>query len=548
MDILLIWTSFLAGLLTVLAPCVLPLLPVIIGGTIGTSNPWRPVVITTALASSIVIFTLLLKASTIFFAIPQETWRYVSGGIVLAFGFFMLLPRIWDALALKFHFGSSSHGLLQKAGTKHSLWGAVLLGAALGPVFSSCSPTYFVILATILPVSFAAGVFYLIIYAASVALILGLIAYFGQRLTAHLRWAADPRGWFKRGLGILLILVGLAVMTGYDKKIETAILDLGYGVTSVEESLLEKMVDQDAMQISATTNEPTLTSAPELVGLTNWLNGESITSMEELRGKVVLIDFWTYSCINCIRTLPSLQSWHEKYADQGLVVIGVHAPEFQFEKKAENVAAAVKEFGLTYPVVQDNDFMLWRAYNNRYWPAKYLIDQDGYLRYHHFGEGKYEETEAVIVDLLGATKKSGDVSIVSVPRGKVGTPETYMGTARRSHFVASADRLEPNEWTLAGMWQHNDENIMSTAPDASVRFNFTASKANLVISGRGMVEVLVDGTRLTEHAGRDVQDGVLTLDSERLYELTDFGDIYETHEIELRFHESDVALYAWTFG
>lgn len=549
MNTLLLTTSFIAGVLTILAPCVLPLLPVIVGSSAGSQNKYKPLIVTASLASSIVIFTLLLKATTALINIPQSFWTSLSGGIVLLFGMFLLLPELWDKISLALNFSTASQQKLAEAGTGESVYSSILIGAALGPVFSSCSPTYFLILATVLPVNFATGVIYLMVYALGLTLSLGLIAYFGQAIISKLGWAANPRGWFKRAMGILLILVGLAVITGIEKKIESAILNAGYGVTGIEERLLETMEEKTTNQKSMDTSSlPILYEAKELNGLTNWINSEPINSMEELKGKVVLIDFWTYSCINCIRTIPHIQAWHEKYADEGLVIIGVHAPEFQFEQIPENVQKAVNNFGITYKVVQDNDFTLWKAYKNKYWPAEYLIDREGNVRYTHFGEGKYEETEKAITDLLGAEIIETEVAATSVDFKKIGTKETYIGTARRSNY-STDPQLDSNEWTLQGSWAEDNEKAVSKAPNSSIKMKFTANKANLVIGGTGTATVLIDGQLANEtNSGKDVKNGELQINGERLYELTDFKNEYSEHEIEVQFKEHSISVFAWTFG
>lgn len=551
LDPLLLITSLLAGMLTVLAPCVLPLLPVMLGGSLGQRDWRRPVVIAASLAASVVAFTLLLKASTALIGVPPETWKIISGGIVLLFGLSLVWPEGWDWLANKIGFARRSEHALARAGGDKSLAGAALLGAALGPVFSSCSPTYFVIIATVLPVSFAAGIGYLLVYAAGLMLVLAAIGLFGQAATKKLRWAANPRGTFKRILGVLLLAVALAILTGVDKKIETAIIDAGFGTTRLEESLIDRVGMPSQPQASPeSASLPDLGAAPELAGLTNWINSEPIDSLAELRGKVVLVDFWTYSCINCIRTLPYLESWHEKYAADGLVILGIHAPEFQFERVPENVQKAVQDAGLSYPIAQDNDFKTWKNYNNRYWPAKYLIDRDGQIRYRHFGEGEYAETEAAIAELLGSEMKTGAVTAVAPEFGKIATPETYLGTGRRANFVPDAVDLALNEWTLGGSWAESRESIQTAQPGASLRMRFSASQANLVLGGSGTVRVLIDGQPANDsNRGRDLDaSGQLQITGERLYELANFGGEYGEHEIELRFDAPGSQAFAWTFG
>jgi len=240
----------------------------------------------------------------------------------------------------------------------------------------------------------------------------------------------------------------------------------------------------------------------------------------------------------------------KKYEDEGLVVIGIHAPEFQFEKIFENVVKASNGFGLTYAIVQDNDFKTWRAYNNRYWPSKYLIDKDGWVRYTHFGEGEYDETEANIVALLNTDMQKTDVKGTEVNFRAVGTRETYLGLERTSgEIVKPTKDLLNGQWTLTGEWSHGLESITSTSPNSSIRMRFKASVANLVIGGTGQARVAIDGEPATiNNAGADVKDGIMILDGERLYELTNFNGVYDEHEILIEFLEEGAELFAWTFG
>ena len=233
--------SFLAGVLTVLAPCVISLLPVILGGTLGQKNPWRPLVIATSLGVSVIVFTLLLKATTAFITIPQEFWRYFSGGIVLLFALTMVFPGAWDALSVKLKL-YKSEGLLAKSGQKEGLLGALLLGASLGPVFTTCSPTYALILAIVLPENFWIGFLNLLAYTLGLIVLLLAIGYGGRAVSNRFRFAANPRGWFKRGLGVLLLFTGLIILTGFDKTVETWILDQGYlGPIQLEQSLIDRV-------------------------------------------------------------------------------------------------------------------------------------------------------------------------------------------------------------------------------------------------------------------------------------------------------------------
>lgn len=234
--------SFIAGVLTVLAPCILPLLPIIVGGSMAdSSSRWKPVIITASLAISVIFFTLILKATTAFIEIPPQFWKTISGGILIFFGVITLFPELWERLAKNFT-PKKANVLLAKGTQKKSIWGDITIGAALGPVFSSCSPTYAVIIALVLPESFQKGMVYLIAYAIGLSLALLLIAYLGQKLTKRLEGAANPKGFFKRFLGVLFIAVGLAVFFGYDKTIESRILDTGIydGISNLEGKLIEK--------------------------------------------------------------------------------------------------------------------------------------------------------------------------------------------------------------------------------------------------------------------------------------------------------------------
>jgi len=240
---LLLLLSFVAGVLTVLAPCILPLLPVVIGRSLGAGNQfYRPLVITGSLAVAVVAFTLLLKSSTLLIDIPQAWWSIISGVIIIAFGIITLWPELWERINVSLNLGGRSQQLLQQSSSRGALIGDVLIGLSLGPIFSSCSPTYFIILATVLPQSFATGLVYLIAYALGLSLALLAIAWLGQRLTKRLTFAADSRGWFKRGLGILFILVGIFIFTGTDKKVQTYLLDQGYfDISQVEIQLMHNI-------------------------------------------------------------------------------------------------------------------------------------------------------------------------------------------------------------------------------------------------------------------------------------------------------------------
>jgi thiol-disulfide isomerase/thioredoxin len=314
---------------------------------------------------------------------------------------------------------------------------------------------------------------------------------------------------------------------------------------------------------------PVLGTMPEFTGVTAWLNSPPL-STQDLHGKVVLVDFWTYSCINCIRTLPYVTSWYEKYKDQGFVVIGVHTPEFAFEKDEANVRQAMGRFGVRYPVALDNDYGTWNAYDNHYWPAHYLIDVQGRIRETHFGEGRYEETERAIQDLLAeANRLHGAMPVESrkgdVDFSRIRSPETYVGYARAENFTArervradaAADYSAPgtlrlNQWALTGRWQVASESARLEGPGGGVRFRFQAPALNLVMSGQGAKgTVWLDGKPIAAEArGSDVAaDGSVTIQESRLYNLIRLppGDD-GPHLFTLIFERPGATLYAFTFG
>jgi thiol-disulfide isomerase/thioredoxin len=304
--------------------------------------------------------------------------------------------------------------------------------------------------------------------------------------------------------------------------------------------------------------------APELRNISDWINSEPQT-LANLKGSVVLVDFWTYSCINCQRTQPYLNAWYEKYKDDGFVILGVHAPEFAFEKVTQNVRDAVEDANISYPVALDNDFSTWQAYENRFWPAKYLIDKDGQVRYTHFGEGDYAETEETIQALLNESGKlvrdkiEANLSSGTVVKGQ--TPETYLGFERAERFV-NADQFIPNEpveyslagslkehqWSLGGAWQINDESSQSLSSASKLGLNFSGKEAYLVMSGPPGAQVNVSVEGLNSPGGEDVDaQGITQIDGPRLYKIVRSEKYLTNKKLTLTF-PTGVTVNAFTFG
>ena len=311
---------------------------------------------------------------------------------------------------------------------------------------------------------------------------------------------------------------------------------------------------------------PNLRNAPEFVGINHWINTDKALTLADLRGKVVLVDFWTYTCINCIRTLPHVTGWYEKYKDKGFVVIGVHTPEFEFEKKTENVQAAIKQYSINYPVAQDNDYATWNAYNNRYWPAKYLIDSTGVIRKVHFGEGEYEEMEKAIRELLEEAGNLVSEDMIQVtdetPKSR-NSPETYLGSSRMQYLYPSrlvgngnqtfslAKNIPISTFSLGGEWMVDDEYSKAGA-NAVLEYNFFASKVFLVMrpgsSKNPQVKLLMDGKLVDDlRTGTDVQDGIINVDQDKLYNIINLGSNAGIHILRLEFSPG-IEVFAFTFG
>lgn len=573
----LLLTSFLAGILTVFAPCVLILLPVVVGSSLASDADQRadrkkPYIISISLGVSVLLFTLLLKASTVLIGIDPQVWKSVSGGIVVILGLSLFFPLLWAKASAKIGLENSSNKLLSRASKRSGVFGYVLTGAALGPVFSACSPIYALILATILPVHLALGLVYMALYTVGLSLTLLVIALAGRRLTKRLNWAVTPDGWFRRVLAILLILVGVAVITGFDKKVQTWALEkIPFNSTSIEEKLLPKNNPPSANKVAnkkVTFNVTDPYPAPEIRGISSWINSNPQT-IAGLKGKVVLVDFWTYSCINCIRTQPYLNAWYAKYKRDGFEILGIHAPEFAFEKVVKNVQNAVKAANIQYPVALDNSFATWNAYENQYWPAKYLIDKDGKVRLTHFGEGSYAETEAAIQALLreaGAhvtQKVAGDNSQSSTSEAL--TPETYLNYGRGERFANASEvqpdisasyqlknNLKPDEWSLGGSWKIGEESTLSTGNNSKLRIRFSGRDLYLVMSGPPGTRIgtELDGKPLSPGnlGGADIgSDGTVSLNGARLYKLIKSNDFISGKEVTLVF-PSGVTINAFTFG
>jgi len=550
--VLLLGFAFLAGIVTILSPCILPVLPVVLSGGI-SGGKRRPLGIVAGFIASFTFFTLFLTSIVRATGISPDVLRSVSVVIIITFGLSLLIPKLQAFIE---QFLSRVSGLAKRT-ERSDFVGGIFIGASLGLIWTPCVGP---ILASVISLALTGSVtttafFITLAYSIGTAIPMLAIVWGGRQLLQKVPWLVASTGKIQKTFGVLMILTALAIATNQDRKFQAFILEkfpqYGAGLTKLEDNAIVKkqLVDMQ-------TND--LGTAPELIAGGRWFNTEPLT-LSQLRGKVVLIDFWTYTCINCIRTLPYLKNWYAKYKDKGFVIIGVHTPEFEFEKDASNVARAIADFGLEYPVMQDNDYATWRAYDNRYWPAKYLIDKEGKIRYTHFGEGAYDETERVIQELLGQTGAIDNPEY----RVQARTPELYLGYARITQFASPEGikddvvaqysipkSIARNTFAFGGAWSVGDERAMPTK-GASLLLHFDAQEVFLVMRPKtgstGQVVITLDGEMLGSNAGEDVNNNIVTVSSDRLYKLIKLPSP-GAHLLRLDFLDSNLELYAFTFG
>jgi len=578
--IVLITFAFLAGIVTILSPCILPILPIILTSTLGGQaiGKARPIGVVLGFVLSFTFFTLFLSTIVQATALSADTLRLFSVFVIASFGVSLLIPQFQLILERSF---SKLAGLMPQSTQRKGFGGGILIGLSLGLLWTPCVGP---ILASVISLALTGTVTFdafliTLSYSLGTAIPMFLIMIGGQTALKKVPWLLTNTATIQKIFGVIMILTALAIFTNVDRTFQTFILktfpSYGTGLTTFEDTDAIKQQLQTITQNDQTpssgkplfeVNKANAIVAPEIVPGGIWINlpqGKQTLSLSALKGKVVLVDFWTYSCINCIRTLPYLKDWWTKYKDQGLVIIGVHAPEFEFEKDSANLLKAVKDFGLTYPIVQDNDFSTWRAYDNHYWPAKYFIDKDGYIRHTHFGEGEYDESERVIQELLKETgAKNVDKPVVNKPYDIYSqTPETYLGYDRMANFGSQETIVKDNQATyttkpdlpddffsFSGMWTAMPEYSVP-AENSELTLNFSAKEVYLVMGTPGgkpaTVEVLVDGKK--QFFGEDNTDGKVIVTTNRLYKLVNLPSPGR-HKVQLHFLNADLKVFAFTFG
>ncbi len=578
--VVLLFFAFISGLVTIFAPCIWPLLPIILSSTAGGGHR-KPLGITLGILMSFALLTLTISYIVKIIPFDPEILRYFAVVIIGFLGIMLVVPKL--SAMLEGYVSRLSGKLGRVRGTGDGFNSGLITGISLGIVWTPCAGP---ILATIATLAATRAVNFQIVlvtlvYVAGVGIPLFIFAQVGQKLLTSSRSLSKYTGTIQQIFGFIMILTAISIFTNYDKVLQAKLLDAipSYSTflnnlesndavkTELDSLRGNDMKDKKVpMKFPQAGRLPNFGRAPEFTGINNWLNTDSQVSMSSLKGKVVLVDFWTYTCINCIRTLPYVTSWYEKYKDQNFVVIGVHTPEFEFEKKTENVQMAIEQYKINYPVAQDNDFATWRAYDNHYWPAKYLIDAEGNIRYLHFGEGKYDETEENIRTLIeeaGQTVSESRATTSPQAQNYAQTPETYLGNARIANFksvesISSGLKtysfpktLNTNQVAFEGTWNVEEE-FSEAKSNAKLRIQFHSNKVFLVIhpkTGNEQVKVLLDGIQIsTENSGTDVTRGIITVTEPRLYELVDFKGNPGNHLLELQFLNEDIEVFAFTFG
>jgi cytochrome c biogenesis protein CcdA/thiol-disulfide isomerase/thioredoxin len=544
---LLLIFAFVAGAGTAVSPCVLPVLPALLSAG-ATGGRRRPLGIVLGLALTFTLTVAVLAKVVSGVGLGDSVLRDIAIGVLLVFGVALAVPsvaaRIEAPLSRLARFGPKDAG--------DGFWSGVTVGAALGFVYTPCAGP---ILAAVISVGATTGttlrtLLVALAYAAGSAIVLLALMLGGRRLI--------PRTLnVQRVLGAVLIATAVGMIAQLDVRAEKAIAEhapnanlaagledsnaVGNRLNSIRPR--SKFAEHTSAKVGPRSKLPVLGTAPGFTGTQRWFNSKPL-SLDALRGRVVLIDFWTYTCINCIRTLPYLKAWDARYRDAGLTIVGVHSPEFSFEKGAGNVQRAIKSFGIRYPVVQDNDLATWSAWGNQYWPAEYLIDAQGKVRHVHFGEGEYGQSENAIRSLLaerdpqlGSKAKPRDPFTISAAT----TPETYVGSARAQGWAPSKPQngthtytpplsLPTSRFALGGTWRVTPEDATAVR-DATLTAHVHARHVYLVLGGNGTVTVNGRPIRVTH---------------QRLYTLADYPTDGE-HVLRLGFTRG-VSAFAFTFG
>ena len=596
--------AYFGGVLTIVSPCILPVLPFVFARA---DRPFLraglPLLVGMALTFALV--ATLAAVGGGWAVAANQYGRWAALVLLALFGLTLLIPSFADRLTRPLvALGSRLSNSAESGDERGAILPSFLLGIATGLLWAPCAGPILGLILTGAALNGANAQTSLLLaaYAAGAATSLALALLAGRRVFTAMKRSLHAGEWIRRGLGAAVLVAVVAIALGADAGFLTRISTAS--TTALEQGLLDKlhpapmeapkqaggqpssnnsmMQANNTMMMSAkpatpdpAADLPVEGALPDLSGAVEWLNSPPLTAAA-LKGKVVLVDFWTYSCINCLRTLPYTEAWAAKYKDQGLVVIGIHAPEFAFEKDIGNVKKAVGDLKVAYPVAIDNNYALWRAFDNDYWPAHYFIDAKGQIRHHHFGEGDYDESERVIQELLaeaGYGTAAKDLVRVSATGAEaapdmddIQSPETYIGYNRAENFVspggADGDKShvyhpgapQLNQWSLSGDWTVGGEHATLNAADGAITYRFHARDLHLVLGpgadGKPVhFQVTFDGAAPGANHGSDIDEkgnGVVT--GQQLYQLLRQSGPVGDHTFEIKFLDPGVQAYAFTFG
>jgi cytochrome c biogenesis protein CcdA/thiol-disulfide isomerase/thioredoxin len=568
--------AFLGGVLTILSPCILPVLPFVFARA---DRPFArnglPMLLGMALTFALVATLAAVGGG---WAVRANQYgRYLALAVLAILGVTLLSQHFAEWVSRPFV--KLGNRLSARSNEEHdSPWSAAGLGIATGLLWAPCAGPILGLLLTGAALKGASvqTTLLLLTYAGGAAVSLALALLVGGQVFSMMKRSLGAGEWVRRALGALVlcgvVVIALGVDTGLLTRVSLA------STSGIEQKLIDAVRPAPAEAAPAPKAGAALPvegELPSLTGATQWFNSAPLTP-ESLHGKVVLVDFWTYSCINCIRSLPYVNAWAQKYRDHGLVVIGVHAPEFAFEKDPANVAKAIKDFGITYPVAMDNNYAIWQGFNNQYWPAHYFIDAKGQIRDHQFGEGGYAQGEDVIrrlltdagyKDLPGGYVQPGASGAEAASSGDMNrSPETYVGYARSENFaggqIAHGDSLDyhapssllVNQWAFGGNWTVREQSAALDKPDGSIVYRFRGRDLHLVLGpsddGKPIrFRVTLDGKAPGADHGADIDaDGNGTITSQRLYQLVRQSGGTGERVFEITFLDPGVHAYAFTFG
>jgi len=574
---LIILLAYLGGILTILSPCILPVLPFVFARA-DRSFVRSTLPMLAGMAATFAIVATLAAVGGGWAVQANAIGRWAALILLALFGIALVFPSISDRLTRPLVALGSR--MTEQSGQQDSVWSSAVLGIATGLLWAPCAGPILGIIFTAAALQGASfdTTFLLLAYALGAATSLALALLVGGKVFARMKKSLGASERIRQVLGVLVLIGVVAIALGLDTRVLSKISSAQ--TASLESGLAAKLGLGQGAESDARTNAmgelvlPSQGELPPLDGLGPWYNSPPLTR-EQLRGKVVLVDFWTYSCINCLRAIPYVRAWYDKYRDDGLVVIGVHAPEFAFEREPANVAKAIKDLDIRYPVALDNQYKLWSALKNNYWPAHYFIDARGRIRYFHHGEGEYDVSERVIRQLLAEAghapkdmamaKAKASGAQAAAAFGDVKSGETYIGYARSANFASPGglahDQLKTygtaplklNDWALEGQWLDKRQSALSFAPGAKIGFRFHARDLHLVLGPGGgkpvRFRVSIDGQPPRGDAGVDAAaDGSGTVTEQRLYQLIRQKGPVRDRSFEIEFLDPGVEAFSFTFG